>query len=263
MLLADLCTYLDAFAPTRLAENWDNVGLLMGDRAAEVQRVMTCLTLTPASVAEAVRERAELVISHHPLPFKPVQRLTTDNTPGRLLWELAGGKVAVYSPHTAFDSAREGINQRLATGIGLTDIRPLIPAPADPEGLGSGRVGRPAKPLLCAEFGGQVAKFLGIKHWQLVGDGWRVVRNVAVGCGSGGSFLSAAARAGCDTLVTGEATFHTSLEAEALGINLLLAGHYATERFAVERLAEQLARDFPALTVWPSRDERDPIRCFS
>ena len=84
-LVAEICQFLDAFAPPILAEEWDNVGLLVGDARQPVERVMTCLTITPASCAEAASKRADLIVTHHPLPFKPLRRLTTDNTPGRLL----------------------------------------------------------------------------------------------------------------------------------------------------------------------------------
>ena len=112
--IQQVCEYLDQFAPTRLAEEWDNVGLLTGDRAAECQRIMTCLTVTPESAAEAIERGASLIVSHHPLPFRPLKRLTTDSTPSRMVWELARANVAIYSPHTGFDSALNGINQSLA-----------------------------------------------------------------------------------------------------------------------------------------------------
>src|SRR6185295_8040165 len=142
-LLSDLCRFLDAFAPPGLSEEWDNVGLLVGDPKRQVERAMTCLTITPASCAEAVSKQANLIVTHHPLPFQPLRRLTTESTPGRLLLTLIEAGIAVYSPHTAFDSAAEGINQQLAEGIGLTEIRPLVPSPPDATiNLGSGRFGK-------------------------------------------------------------------------------------------------------------------------
>src|SRR6187431_1498174 len=118
--VADFCTFLDAFAPPALAAEWDNVGLLVGDRSQKVERVMTCLTITPASAAEAIRERADLIVTHHPLPFKPLKRLTAEQPAGRMLLDLIRAGIAIHSPHTAFDSAAEGINQQLALGLGLT-----------------------------------------------------------------------------------------------------------------------------------------------
>ena len=128
LLVSDLCQFLESCAPQALAEEWDNVGLLVGNKAKQVERVMTCLTITPQSCAEAVGKRADLIVTHHPLPFKPLRRLTAESTTGRLLLELIRAGIAVHSPHTAFDSAAGGINQQLAAGIGLVNIQPLVPA---------------------------------------------------------------------------------------------------------------------------------------
>ena len=253
------------------------MGLLVGDRRAEVERVMTCLTITPASVAEAARERAQLIVAHHPLPFKPLQKLTTDTTAGRMLLELCAARIAVYSPHTAFDSALHGINRQWAAGLELEDVQPLVPKeeraaeanadedlsgaspPASVERIGAGRCGRLASPATLADFAQRVKAFLGLNEVRGVGQPERRVSRVGIACGSGGDFLAAARRRGCDCLVTGEANFHICLEAEATGVGLILTGHFASERFAVERLAEHLAKAFPTLQVWASRDEREPI----
>ena len=256
--LREICTFLDEFAPPHLAEEWDNVGLLVGDGAQTVSRVMTCLTITPASAAEAVRERADLIVTHHPLPFKPLLRLTSDHTAGRLLLSLIRAGIAVHSPHTAFDSAAAGINQQLAEGLGLKSIEPLVPA-ADGQPLGSGRIGKLRQPQSLADVAARLKAFLKIDRLQLVGSPEQPIATAAVACGSAGSFLEPAIRAGCQLLVTGETSFHTCLEAEANGVALLLTGHYASERFAVETLAQSLARQFGTLTIWASRDERDPL----
>lgn len=259
----DLCEFLERFAPIRLAEDWDNVGLLVGRRETTVQRVMTCLTVTPESVAEAVAERVELIVTHHPLPFHALKRLTEESTPGRMLLDLIGAGAAVYSPHSAFDSAASGINRRLAEGLGLVEIVPLEPIADDPDALGAGRVGRLAQPATLEEMAGRLRRFLAIDGLHVVGDVQQPVENVAVACGSAGQFLEAAAIAGCDLLVTGETSFHTCLEAQARGVALLLPGHYASERFAVEQLAEVLAEEFPDLKIWASRRESDPLRWSS
>jgi dinuclear metal center YbgI/SA1388 family protein len=259
-----LCRFLEDFAPPRLAEEWDKVGLLVGRSERPVSRIMTCLTVTPASAAEAVEERADLIVTHHPLPFRPLKRLTDQTTPGALLLQLIEAGIAVYSPHTAFDSAVEGINRRLAEGLGLQDIAPLRPAedaaPSSGVPLGAGRFGRLPSARTLAELTDRIKVFLNIERLQLVGDPHGSVQTIAVACGSAGEFLEPARRLGCDVLVTGETNFHTCLEAEATGVALLLPGHYASERFAVERLAEVLAHQFPDTQVWPSRRERDPLR---
>ena len=137
-------------APLALAESWDNVGLLVGDRRTTLSRAMTCLTLSPHVVAEAVQQSADLVIAHHPLPFKPLSKITSDTLTGSMLLDLISGGVAVYSAHTAFDSAAAGINQTWAQRLGLQSIAPLVESDVGSEvenSLGSGRWGELPEPL--------------------------------------------------------------------------------------------------------------------
>jgi dinuclear metal center YbgI/SA1388 family protein len=125
--LAAVIDHLEQLAPPRLAADWDNVGLLLGDRAAEVARLMTCLTVTPESAGEAIERKADLIVTHHPILFRATKRLTGDSAEGRMLLGLARAGVAVYSPHTAFDNATAGINDLLARTLGLVEVRPLRP----------------------------------------------------------------------------------------------------------------------------------------
>lgn len=258
--VADVSEVLRSLAPHHLAEEWDNVGLLVGDRQSHVQRIMTCLTVTPESVREAIAQQVDLIVTHHPIPFRPLKRLTTEEMTGRLLLSLIDAGIAVYSPHTAFDSAREGINQRLAEGLGLLEIQPLEPISNDPDGLGAGRWGQLAEQCTLAEVGARLKRFLQIEGLHAVGAPAQLVQRVGVACGSAGQFLAAAREHGCELLVTGETSFHTCLAAQADQIAILLPGHYASERFAVESLAESLGSCFPDLVVWASRDEADPLQ---
>jgi dinuclear metal center YbgI/SA1388 family protein len=265
--VADICSFLEAFAPSALAADWDNVGLLVGDRSQKVERIMTCLTITPAAAAEAIRERADLIVSHHPLPFKPLKRLTADQPTGRILLDLIRAGISIHSPHTAFDSAAAGINQQLAEGLGLKNIQPLEPAASGVAGqggvtqiyVGSGRYGELEKSLPLGQVAARLKQFLKITGLHAVGDLQTPITRVAVACGSAGEFLDVVITRGCQLLVTGETRLHTCYDAESRNIALLLAGHYASERFAVERLAAVLTHQFPNTQVWPSRDERDPL----
>lgn len=256
-----VCQTLAEIAPLRLAESWDNVGLLVGDRENSCSRVMTCLTITPPVVAEAIEREADMIVAHHPLPFKPLARLTTDTTAGKMLWELASARVSIYSAHTAFDSARAGINQQWAEAIRLSDIKPLVDSEQD-DSLGSGRCGQLESGTL-GDLIARVASFLKTSQVRYVGDPTSETIRVAVACGSGGSFLDAARRKGCDALITGESNFHGCLEAQSTGVGLILVGHYASERFAMEQLADRLAAENPDLTVWASAAESDPVATHS
>jgi dinuclear metal center YbgI/SA1388 family protein len=370
-LVADVVAFLERFAPPDLAEEWDNVGLLLGDREREAARVLTCLTLTPGVAREAIQRQANLIVTHHPILFRAVKRLTADNAEGRMLLELAAAGVAVYSPHTAYDSAADGINAQLARLLELVDVEPLRPLPGPSEckivcfvprehltavqealwsagsgqigeyskcsftldgtgsfegsaasnpavgqaqrfetvaevrlevicpesrvadalrrmraahpyeepacdvyplaprtgGSGSGRVGTlpppggRSAPLTLADLLKRVSKRLGATGpLPFVGDLQQPVTSVALACGAGDEFLGAAIARQCSVLVTGEARFHSCLEARQSGVALILAGHYATERPAMEYLAGVLSREFPGTTVWPSEAECDPLQ---
>jgi dinuclear metal center YbgI/SA1388 family protein len=258
--LRSILDFMMDLAPLSLAEDWDNVGLLVGNPDSVVRRVMTCLTATPSSVAEAAKESADLIIAHHPFPFRPLPRVTLDTVNGRMLARLLKGDIAVFSAHTAFDSASRGINQRLAEGLNLVQIQPLVPSLQVPGGVGTGRLGMTADSPNLDDFAQRVKGSLGTTRIEVVGDPHQTIQKVAVGCGSAGELLDAAVQAGCDAFVLGEARLHTCLEAEARGVSLVLAGHFASEHFELVALAEMLAAKFPTLDVWACRSEADPIR---
>lgn len=268
--VSDLIQYLERLAPPWLAEEWDNVGLLWGDRSREVSAVMTCLTLTPDVADEAVRQGAGLIVAHHPILFRPVQRITDETPEGRTLLALSEAGVAVYSPHTGYDSAGGGVNQQLAEMLGLQNIGVLRPpTPAEPpaahaaqlvESAGAGRFGDLSAESRLLEFNRRVKDTLGIEYVQYVGDAELIVRRVAIACGSAAEFLDDARAHGCQLLLTGEARFHACLQARSRGMALVLIGHYASERPAMERMAGAIAEQFPDLSVWASRSETDPLR---
>jgi dinuclear metal center YbgI/SA1388 family protein len=124
-LIADLIDALNSFATPSLAADWDNTGLIIGDAARSCARVMTCLTVTPDVVAEALTRQVSLIVSHHPVLFKAIKRLTADNPDGKLLLPLLTAGIAVHSPHTAFDNCPGGINDGIAKRLQLQSVRPL------------------------------------------------------------------------------------------------------------------------------------------
>lgn len=251
---------LEELAPLTLAESWDNVGLLVGDLQWPARRVMTCLTITPAVAQEAIDAGAQLIVSHHPLPFHALKSVTAATTSGRVLLQLIGHSIAVYSAHTAFDSASAGINQHLAIGLGLQSIRPLAPSKTGDEEEGAGRYGIAAESLTLSDLAKRMKSFLDAREVRFAGRADQVVQRIAFACGSGGSFFELALEAQCDALVTGEASFHTCLEAEAQEKGLILVGHFASERFALVSLADYLADQLAEVEIWASRCERDPLQ---
>lgn len=257
----DVSAYLQSLAPLELAESWDNVGLLVGRHSAPVRNIMTALSLVPNNVVEAIEGKADLVVVHHPLPFQPLKRITTDSTPGRMLLDLIQAGIAVFSMHTAWDNTTAGINDQLAKLIGLNNTAPLIPSKV-PEllkrQLGSGRVGNLPQTSPLESVAQALQKGLNTTHLSIVGARTSPITRVGIVCGSGGSLISAVREKNCDLFVTGEATFHQCLEAQSYGISVVLLGHFASEKFAMDQLTNRLSQKFPELMVWGSRHESEP-----
>ncbi|MDB5390509.1 MAG: NGG1p interacting factor 3 protein [Planctomycetaceae bacterium] len=264
--IADISRFLGDFAPLPLAEPWDNVGLLVGHSSRQVNRIVTCLTITPDVATEAIELGAELIVSHHPVLFKPVQKLVSTDAQAAMLLQLIEAGVAIYSPHTAFDSALGGINQQLAVLFSLEDIQPLrIKATAGPgerpgEAAGAGRHGKLSVTRTLTELCELTKIKLRIRQLQFVGEPQRKIQRLAIACGAAAEFIPDAIFAGCEALIVGEARFHDCLRARDSGLALILPGHYATERPAVEAVAKLLQATFPETVVTASLVESDPVK---
>jgi dinuclear metal center YbgI/SA1388 family protein len=260
--VGSLVRWLDQVAPLATAAAWDNVGLLLGDPATPVTRVVTCLTVTQQSVREAIREEAQMIVSHHPVLFRATKALRADVPEAALVLQLARAGIAVASAHTAYDNAELGINQALAKLLNVMSIVPLRPNPKS-QRAGEGRVGTLATPTTLGAFATAVRQALGAGPMTVTGELTRRVARVAIVCGAGDDFVSDAHAAGADVLLTGEARYHQAISAVQLGIGLVAAGHHATERPGVTALAEQIAAAFPGVRAWASTDERDPFMVLS
>lgn len=261
--LHEVVSFLREFAPLELAEDWDNVGLLIGDPADEIRSALTCLTLTPNVASEAISRGVQLIVTHHPVLFHPVQRLTAETSEGRMLLSLIRAGISVYSPHTSYDSTTDGINAQLARLFNLRDVQPLRPnaTPAsETQFPGSGRWGALPSTTSLRDLIELVKPALRVPTVQYVGNLDRPITKLGIACGAAAEFLRDAAKLGCEALLTGEARFHSCLEAEAANIALILPGHFATERPAMEQLANVLHSRFTELVVKASQSEYDPVK---
>lgn len=234
----DIVKILNDMAPPALAEEWDNVGLLVGRQDAPVKRLMVALDFSESVLEQAIRDKADMVVTHHPVIFKGVRQLTDGHWHTRLLLDAAANHIAVYSAHTNLDSAAGGVNDVLARILGLEHVEGLNGEHGNLAGIG--RIGSLPVPMALAEFAGNVKKILKLERMAYV-DGGRTVRRVAVCGGSGMDFLDAVREAGADTFVTGDVKYHEAQEAAGLGINLIDAGHQGTELPVVNSLADRLA----------------------
>lgn len=248
-----LCRAMDAIAPPRLAEAWDNVGLLVGDRAAPLGRVLLAIDLTRPVLDEAVGLGCSAVVAYHPVIFSGLKRLLA----GTVAYELARRGVAVYSPHTALDVADGGTNDVLADAVGMTARAPLrVTVPA--EGLGLGRVG----PVAAIERGALLAKVraaLAVEHLLVAGPREGEVTRVAVGAGACGDLLDEVIASGAGLYLTGEMRHHDALRAAAAGVTVACALHSNSERRTLVVLAERLRAALPGVDVGVSTVDRDPF----
>lgn len=240
--LQQICRFMEQWAPPALAEEWDNPGLLV-DAGSLVRRVLVTLDITPAVVEEAHRLGCQLVVSHHPVIFKPVRRLQSADA----AFLLARYGISALCAHTNLDAAEGGVNDVLAGLLELEDVQPL-------EGLG--RVGD-RDSISPAQLAEQVGKLLNTP--VLLADAGRPITRVAVVGGSGGEFFEAAARAGAQCLVTGEASHHHGLDALEQGVSVIVAGHFATEWPIVPEMARRLRQAFGELEVLVSASNRPPF----
>ena len=260
--VSEICQFLEELAPLSLAESWDNVGLLLGRTGTEVHTLMTCLTLTERVAREAIRRDVQLIVVHHPVLFRGVKKITDAAAEGRMVLDLVEAGIAVYSPHTALDSAATGINQQLAEALGLQDIRAL--RELGPGNVaGSGRKGSYTEPVGREDFLARVSRVTAARFLEISWNGPDEVRQVGVACGSAAEWMNDAADAGCDTFITGEARFHAVLDSQSRRLNLVLTGHFASERPAVEWLADRITREFPGVNGFASTEDPDPLELWS
>ena len=255
----DVITALEHIVPLRLAAEWDNVGSLVGTKNSTIQRVMTCLTLTIEVAREAVSQKADLVVTHHPLPFRPINRITEATATGGILLELLSAGIGVWSGHTAWDSAAKGINAMLADMLSLQNTVPLEPDETDPN-VGFGRVGTVSSQNTVGMISQQLASTLGCPGCHIAGNTSLPANRIGIVCGSGGESVPIAAAAGCQTLVTGEIKLHDALTALNHNMAVISVGHHRSERFAMERMAQELHKAFPDLHCWASLEEADPLQ---
>ncbi len=251
--VSDIAAELEKLAPRELAEEWDNVGLMVGSFEQQVRNIFVCLDITSENVEQAAAQGADLIISHHPLIFHPLRRVVEEDVTGGIVRSLIRHGICAYSMHTNFDNADGGMNDILAEKLGLLSIRRFTDGECRDE-LGRpfencGRVGLLPAPETLENFVSRVQNTLSCSSIKYCGDGDDVVRTVALCSGSGGDFLYAAYRADADVFVTADVKHDCAQSARELGINLIDAGHFETENIICEFLHGYLTKCFPEINV--------------
>jgi len=248
--------------PASLAEEWDTgIGLTCGDPDGVVYGVLLAVDAAEATVDEAVRIDADLLLTHHPLLFRPVQSVAEHTAKGALISRLILAGVAHFAAHTNADAGIGGVNDALAAALGLSELRPLVPSAAG-AATGSGRVGRLPAPMRLRDFTAHVAARLPatVSGVRAAGAADRPVSTVAVCGGAGDSLLPAAAAAGADVFVTSDLRHHVVAEfvADPARPAVVDVAHWAGEWPWLAAAAAVLESTFPDLPVTVSGTRTDP-----
>ena len=244
-------------APGEAAMEWDNVGHLLGDPDQAVERVLVHLDITEGVADEAIASGCQLVVAHHPVMncrWTPVQNIRDDTFQGHLFLKLLRNNVSAICMHTNLDIAWGGVNDALAQRLELVDPGPLCEN-------GLGRVGEYPESVALADYVRFVCQALGCNGLRYA-DAGKPVRRVAVGGGACGEFEEDAIRAGCDTFVTADLSYHQFLDAAGKGINLIDAGHFPTEDPVCEKVITYLTDRFPELAVSKSASHKEVIQYY-
>lgn len=253
LTLRALVKHLDAIAPERLAEPWDNVGLLVGDPDAQVRRALVCIDFSPAVQDERRAVGADVVLAYHPPVFKAEKRALR----GSVMFDAAKEGYGVYAPHTALDVANGGTNDVLADAVGMTSRAPLRITRVE-EGFGLGRVG-PVEPIERTALIARIKAALGLDHLLVAGPTEGTVDRVAVGAGACGDLLKEVLASGAGLYLTGEMRHHDALRAASNGLTVVCALHSNSERITLAKLAARLGEALPAVTFTVSSVDRDPF----
>ncbi len=245
----DVFLLLQNKAPFELQLGFDNAGFLVGRQSAPVSRVLVALDITEPVVEEAERLGCQLIVSHHPVIWGGAKTVTDQTPMGRKLLALVEHGIAAICAHTNLDAVEDGVNDALARALGLAEVGQLKQDGVDGQGrpYGIGRVGTVNEQPL-HDFAMFVKEALGSNGVRFV-DGGKPVHKVAVGGGSCSDMMGDALALGCDTFVTADVKYDGFLDAKALGLNLIDAGHFPTENVICPVLKDWLIQAYPELEV--------------
>ena len=239
--VSEIAAFLEEKIPSSLKENYDNVGLLCGFPDREVTRILVVLDITLEAIREAAVMNAELIVSHHPLIFTPMRQILENTPDGKRVIELLQNGISAVCLHTNLDRLDGGVNTALAAALG-----------AEPEdALDMGCTCRLPEPMSMEAFLAQARDALNATDIRFYSSGQKAEK-LAVCGGAGGDIIYKAAELGCDTVLTGEIKHHQWIDGAQLGLNLIEAGHFATENPVTPVLTELLRERYPDVDVCQS-----------
>ena len=243
---------LEQLSPLSFASSWDNVGLLVGDEEKEIHKILVCVDVTDDVIRQALHLSADMILSHHPMIFKGLKRVTEEDFIGRRVLKLAQSRICYYACHTNFDVM--GMADAAADELGLEDREVLqITYEDEIAKEGFGRVGSLPKTMTLLECAQYVKQVFDIESVRVFGELDADVTKAAVLPGSGKSMIGDAITAGVDVMITGDIDHHDGLDATLRGLSVIDAGHFGMEKIFVPFMEEYLKREVPSVEVVMAR----------
>lgn len=248
MKVKEITALLNREIPPSYAMDWDHVGLLVGDEEQDVQRILVALDADDAAVNRAVEEKFDLIVTHHPLLFHPLERVEEQDFIGRRVRKMIRSGISCFAMHTNFDIVKMG-------DINAADLKMQNPLVLDEVGndengvYGFGRTGTLENDMTLEEFARFTKKVCHLSQIRVYGDLKKLIHTISVASGSGKSSIPAALHKGADVIVTGDVDYHTAIDSVAKGIAVIDAGHYGTEFCFIPYMTDFFREKFPELDV--------------
>ena len=239
---------LEKQSPKSYACDWDNVGLLVGREDKEIQKIYIALDATDEAIEEAIANGADMLLTHHPMIFKGMKRVTQEDFIGRRIIRLIQNDMVYYAMHTNFDVM--GMADLAADYLGISDTRVLeITSVSETGEEGIGRYGSLKKEMTVRECCEEVKQAFSLENVKVFGDLERKVKTAAISPGSGKSVISNALQAGVDVLITGDIDHHEGIDAVAQNMTVIDAGHYGVEHIFIPYMDQYLKREAKELEI--------------
>ena len=254
----DISKRIEKTAPVFLKEDYDNVGIMVGDPNQDVKRVLLALDCTNEIIDEAVENKCDMIITHHPLLFRRPKSIVKGDILGDKIFKLIKEDITLYACHTNLDSAKEGINKTIVDMLGFNSTE-IIERHDNGEykECGIGRIIRLEEPITLEEVIDRIKSNLCINNLRIA-RGKEQIKTIAAINGSGQDFFDKAARLGADCIITGDTTYHYVSDYKEMGINIIDAGHFGTEFQVFLNTLEFLRNEFKDVEFIDSTKSKDP-----
>lgn len=263
MKLENIMNVIENIAPKKLKEDFDNVGLMVGDKEKNINKILLALDCTMDVIEEAKKIGAELILTHHPLIFRKPSSITTDTLLGKKVIELIKNDINLYSAHTNWDSAKEGLNDTIVKMLGLESSRIISKCKSNEE-AGIGRIAVLPQEKTLKEIIEQVRVSLGVTNLRYAGNLEQKIKTISIVNGSGQSFFEDSIRLGADLVITGDTTYHFVSDYEEMGLSIIDVGHFNSEWPVLVKLSENLQQEINShedkVEIFISKVSKDPYK---